>query len=153
MSRRKIHHRKPSGDSKVEQHHAPQAETSSIVNRHAPGQYIGDPRATRKPMFLDIPSESFHESLNRVCDVQNAFGSLPARIRGIFHNDPFQLLRFVENPENRSKALKMGLVVPTDDEASALAVEAAKARRTEQIDLIREANKPPPESITLPKAP
>lgn len=146
QSRRRITHAPPSGDSKVEQHHAPQAETSAIVNRHKPGQFIGDPRATRQPMFMDVPSETFHESLNRVMDVQNQFSQLPARIRGMFGNNPYQLLRFLEVPENRPKALKLGLVVPTEDEAVFLATEAAKARRGEQIDLIREAMRPgPPE--------
>lgn len=146
QSRRRITHAPPSGDGKTEQHHAPTADINAIVNRHKPGQFIGDPRATRQPMFIDVPSETFHESLNRVCDVQNKFATLPSRIRGMFHNDPFQMLRFVENPENRQKALKLGLVIPNEDELQILAQEAAKARRGEQIDIIREANKPDPEA-------
>lgn len=142
QQRRKVVHPPPSGDSKVEQHHAPQAETSAIVNRHKPGQFIGDPRATRQPMFMDVPSESYHESLNRVTRVKQTFEALPARIRGTFNNNPYELLMFIENPVNRPKALKMGLVVPTEEEAVALGIEAAKARRGEQIDLIREAMQP-----------
>lgn len=133
------------GTSKTQQHHAPMAETSSIVNRHlsaAQGQTlanIGNPRASRQPMFIDVPSESFHESLNRVTQVKLMFSSLPARLRGMFSNDPYQMLLFIENPANRPRALKLGLVEPTDEEAQALAVEAAKAQRVAQVDLIREA--------------
>lgn len=145
-SRKRVYAKPANGESKTEQHHAPAADINAIVNRHKPGQFIGDPRATRQPMFIDCPSESYHESLNRITQVKLAFSSLPARIRGMFSNDPFHLLAFIEKPENRPRALRLGLVVPTDEEAHELASLAAKARRTEQVDLIREAMKETPQA-------
>jgi len=156
LERRKVQAPGADGSSKTQAHHAKGARVSDIVSRHAPGQSIGDPRATRQPRFMDVPSETYHEALNRVCDVKNQFMSLGSRLRGRFANDPFQMLRFVEDPKNRAEALKMGLLVPTEEEAEALSIEAMKARRGEQVDLIREAMKADPEAqptFKKPKAP
>lgn len=119
---------------------------SDIVGRHTPGQPIGDPRASRQPKFLWMPSKSYHDMLNEVTDAQNAFKSLPARLKGKFNNDPYQMMRWLENPQNRAEGLKLGLLQPTEEEAQELAREAAKARRTEQVGLIREAMRPDPEA-------
>lgn len=147
MSRQgRLQHRGPSGNSKVKQAPAQGISTQDIVNRHQPGMPIGNPMATRMPRFMDIPSESYHEMLNKITDVQSSFRSLPARLKGKFQNDPYQMMRWIEKPENRAEALKLGLVVPTDEEAAQLATEARKARVTEQVDIIREALKPDPEA-------
>lgn len=142
-----------SKETKVVQAAAQGNRVGDIVARHAPGQPIGNPLATRKPMFLVMPSQSYHDMLNQVTDVQSTFGALPARLKGKFGNSPYQLLRWLEVPANRPEALKLGLVVPTEEEAVELAREAAKARRGEQVDLIREAMKADPEAQPPYRAP
>jgi len=135
-----------SKDTKTLQAPAEGNRVGDIVARHRPGQLIGNPMATRQPRFLDMSSQSYHEMLNQVTDVQSTFSSLSARLKGKFGNSPYQLLRWLEQPDNRPEALKLGLVVPTDEEAVKLAQEAAKARRAEQVDLIKEAMRPDPEA-------
>lgn len=136
-------HRAPvSKDTKTLQAPAEGNRVGDIVARHRPGQPIGNPLATRQPRFMDMPSASYHEMLNQVTDVQTTFQSLSARLKGKFGNSPYQLLRWLEVPENRPEALRLGLVVPTDEEAVELAQQAAKARRAEQVDLLREAMRP-----------
>lgn len=147
--RRRLVHPK-SGPSKTVQSAAVGNRVSEVVARHAPGQAIGDPRATRKPKFLVMPSHSYHDMLNQVTDVQTTFAQLSSRLKGKFQNSPYQLLRWLEKPENRSEALDLGLVVPTEEEAQELAQKAAKARRTEQLDLIREATAPKPDPEAQP---
>lgn len=145
--RRRHTHAKPTGNSKVQQSPAAgNARVSDIVGRHTPGQYIGDPRATRMPRFLDMPSETLHEVLMKADAARLAFSSLPARLKGKFSNNPVLMLQWLEQPENRKEALRLGLILPTEEEADELAVEAAKARRGEQIDLIKEALRPDPEA-------
>lgn len=139
-------HPPPSGKSKTLQEPGQSASVRDIVARHVPGQAIGDPRATRMPKFLDMPSETLHELLIKAEDAKLAFQGLPSRLKGKFNNNPVTMLRWTEQPENRKEALKLGLLVPTDKEAQELALEAAKARRGEQIDLVREAMRPDPEA-------
>jgi len=69
----------------------------------------GNPNG-RKPMFIDVPSLSYHEMLNKVVKIQSDFDSLPARLRGRFHNNPTTMLAFIEQPENRRECVKLGLI-------------------------------------------
>lgn len=109
-----------SGPSKTQQHKAADADINNIVNRHMrnaqPGQRIGNPQATRQPRFIDVSAVDFQQMLDKVCDMQNQFAGLPSRIRGKFRNDPYQMLRFVDNPNNRDEALRLGLITPTEEE-------------------------------------
>lgn len=140
----------PSGPSKVSQSAAVGTRVSDIVNRFGPGNPIGIPGpAAKKPRFIDVSAEDYHTMMNRITDANTQFAQLPSRLKGMFGNNLYQMLRFVENPDNRPRALELGLVIPTPEEASELAKKAAKARRAEQVDLIREAMtplKPDPEA-------
>lgn len=111
----------PERKSQVQQNKAADQDINRIVARHitGPGRFgmpIGDPNATRQPRFMDVPSSSYHDMLNQVADIQNNFRALPSRTRSMFNNDPYQLLRWVENPHNREEALKRGFVLPETEE-------------------------------------
>lgn len=57
--------------------------------------------------------DDYHASLNKVISAQEAFYKLPSSIRARFDNDPSHLMAFLEDPENRSEAVKLGLIDPT----------------------------------------
>jgi len=78
------------------------------VNRFA-GDY-GD--------YLDV--QDYHTSVNQVLAAQEAFNSLPARIRSRFGNDPAAFLDFIGDESNRDEAREMGLLkpLPTPSDAS-----------------------------------
>lgn len=131
------------------------ADINHITAKHMKGAgrfgaQIGNPAATRKPQFRDISSIDFHAMCNKVIDVQNHFASLPSRTKGRFNNDPYQLLRFIEDPNNRSKALDMGLLTPTDEEVMQEHEEALRKNGAVQEDLLtqskEQAPKPDPEA-------
>lgn len=72
----------------------------------------------------------YHSAMNQVVAANEAFMTLPAALRKRFSNDPGQLLSFLENEDNRSEAIKLGLVkAPQDTQvpqgASAPAPEVA----------------------------
>lgn len=105
------------GPSKTQQNFEADSNINNMVKKHLSGpnrlaglQAMGNPMATRRLTFGEVPSESYHEMLNKVTDVQNLFRTLPSRIRGRFNNNPYQLLRWVEVPQNRDEAIKMGLI-------------------------------------------
>lgn len=142
----------PMRKSKVQQAPAQVQDINTIVNRHlgVPGRSlasIGDPAATRKPQFIDLPSESYHDMMNKVASIDLAFGSLGSRLRSRFKNDPYQLLRWVEVPENRLEAISLGLITPTlEDHEAMAAAQRAKAAKlkgstadAEQLDLEQQA--------------
>lgn len=118
---------------KVQQHHALGNSASEIMAKHlrGPNRLLppGNPGATREPRFVDLPSESYHQMLNKVSEIKTKFAMLPARVRTMFGNDPGQMLRFIEKPENREKCVRLGLVPMTDEEFMRLSAEAEDVRK------------------------
>lgn len=68
----------------------------------------------------------FHDAMNQVRAAEDAFASIPSRIRKEFNNDPAQFMEFAQNPSNLDKMREMGLakdLPPTPLEA---AIEASE---------------------------
>jgi len=53
----------------------------------------------------------YHTALNAIIAAEEQFDALPAQLRSRFDNDPAKLIDFMENPDNRSEAEELGLVV------------------------------------------
>jgi len=110
---------KDPGVSLTVQSHAADADINRIVSRHiGPGRvFRGVPQtpfAHRSPMFGDFTGMDFQAMTNAIADVEQQFRSLPARIRSRFRNDPYQVVRFVEDEKNFHEAVSLGLVVPPE---------------------------------------
>lgn len=105
----------PGTKAKVQQHFKDEADAGKRIRKHleTSGRFapIGNPNATRKPRFLDLSSsDSYHDMLNRVTQINSMFAALPARIRTQFQNRPEVLMKFIENPENTAASVKLGLI-------------------------------------------
>lgn len=59
-------------------------------------------------------AHDYHEALNAVIAADEMFMSLPADVRIKFDNNPGRFLDFVDNPDNMSEMVEMGLVVPRE---------------------------------------
>lgn len=135
--------RKPR-NSPVESHHAEGGGIPSLMDRlrdRGAGQYVappGDPTGRRIPRFEEWTAPDYHDTHNRLVDAQREFASLPSRIRSRFNNDPYHLIRFIDDENNRPEALIMGLVTPTDEEALAMLRARRKGNLVEQQDLVAE---------------
>ena len=53
--------------------------------------------------------------MNQIVAAQEAFNGLPAAVRKRFGNDPGQMLDFLDDPQNASEAVKLGLVDAPQD--------------------------------------
>lgn len=98
-------------DSLTRQSFAEEADINTLVKRFGlTGQM---PEAVSFPTYGDFSQVMDYQSaLNMVLEADDAFMSLPAETRARFGNQPGELLRFLEDPQNRSEAEKLGLVVP-----------------------------------------
>lgn len=134
MSQRKrVQH--PSGgmSSQTQQSAEPASNINTIMSRYRqtgviagpPGRSIASPR---KPFFGDFVGLDFRSMMDTIIDVKNRFMTLPPRLRARFGGDPAQVIRFVEDPQNRAEALKMGLLLPTPEESEKMADEEAAER-------------------------
>ncbi|QXP44331.1 MAG: internal scaffolding protein [Arizlama microvirus] len=63
------------------------------------------------PLYDDFTSvSSFHEANNKLIEANDAFMKLSPTIRAEFDNSPAQLMAFIQNPENKEHAIKIGLI-------------------------------------------
>lgn len=123
------------GESLTQQHFKDETEINHIVRKYLKGHPL--PVTTKTAMFGDFPSMDFHEMKNAIADIDSQFAALPAKLRGRFKNDPYQLIRWMENPDNAKEAVKLGLIPANGPEYDPDAILKAH----EQLDLEREAEK------------
>lgn len=66
---------------------------------------------TDQPSYGDFTDAvDYHTSILRAQRAQDEFMSLTADVRARFSNDPGKLIDFLSDPNNRSEAIKLGLV-------------------------------------------
>jgi len=67
-------------------------------------------QARQLGQYVDLPdSLDYQEGINTVLRAQEAFATLPAKVRSRFENDPAQFLEFFADPANQDEAIKLGL--------------------------------------------
>lgn len=65
--------------------------------------------------FTDLPdSVDFQESLHIIMVAENAFMSLPSKIRDRFGQDPAEFLAFLNDPKNQDEARRLGILKPIE---------------------------------------
>lgn len=110
MNSRRVSH-PVGGVDPVQQNFAQGSSVGDLVERHRLGAAISDPSATRQPIFGDFTSLDFQRYQDTVIDVKRNFDKLPSKVRRKFNNDPYQLLRFVDDPANLAEAKELGIIV------------------------------------------
>lgn len=69
------------------------------------------PESPLSPRYGDFTGiVDYQSALNAVIAAEDGFMSLPAEIRASFGNDPEQLINFLDNPDNKDQAIKLGLI-------------------------------------------
>jgi phage internal scaffolding protein len=62
-------------------------------------------------MYADLPEPlDFQEAQNILKQATDSFASLPSQIRDRFENSPHLFLTFLNDPNNRDEAIKLGLI-------------------------------------------
>lgn len=99
-----------------------ESDINTIVRRFGlTGQLPPDLRVPTSGDFTDI--YDFQTAMNAVVQARESFMLLPAHVRERFHNDPQELVSFLDNEENRAEAVKYGLIPKS---ATVEEVEAAR---------------------------
>jgi len=84
------------------------------------------PKKALTPQYGDFSGiYDYHSALNAVIAAEDDFMTLPATLRARFDNDPQELIEFLNNPENKDEALKLGLL---NTEASAPILESTSEK-------------------------
>lgn len=100
-------------ESLTQQQFAEDCNINNIIDKYIKtGGYIEPFLLNNKePVYGDITQvQDLAVSLQIINDAQEAFNTLPAKVREAFDNNPLALLEFVSNSENYDKAVALGLV-------------------------------------------
>jgi len=95
--------------SLAQQHYRDECDINNILRQfNITGLLPDSPLSPRYGDFTGILD--YHTALNAVIAAEEGFMSLPANLRANFGNDPEQLINFLNNPENKDEAIKLGLI-------------------------------------------
>lgn len=96
-------------ESVTQQQFAEEVDINTIVKRFG---LTGElPNGVAMPVSGDFTGVAdFQSAMNVVRQAQEAFMELPAEVRYRFSNDPARVVEFLDNPENRDEAIKLGIV-------------------------------------------
>lgn len=103
---------KCTGPSLTQQQFTDDVDVNKIVSR-ATSQGVPILGHEKKPLFGDFTQlPDLRSALLIAKEGQEAFMSLDAEVRKKFDNDPAKMFEWLNNPQNREEAVKLGLVNP-----------------------------------------
>lgn len=96
--------------SMTEQHFKDECDINTIVKSYQATGVL--PQGNREPLFGDFAEfpTDLQASQQYFDDASQRFMELPATLRREFDNDPVKLLAFLQDDNNRARAIELGLV-------------------------------------------
>lgn len=86
-----------------------ECDINKILDRYTP-EALEERLAAANGVYADFSSiMTYGEAKQLIVDSDNAFMSLPAKIRGRFDNDVTQFIDFMEDSSNDEEAIRLGL--------------------------------------------
>ncbi len=110
------------GKSRTDQQFKHDANPNKLMKDYQQTGTLGNGLGTRTPLYANCTGADFREMQTKVAQAQQQFDNLPSAIRNKFGNNVDEMLDFLKDETNRSKAEKMGLIEkkePTADPADA----------------------------------
>lgn len=118
------------GATKTQQAPALDADINRITSRHL-GPVPSAPGAHVQPNWTQWAPADFQAQLNAVMEAKIAFQALPSRIRSLFGNSPYELVRWINNPANLDRAIELHLISPPEGYKPPVA-----HRTAQQMDMV-----------------
>lgn len=93
----------------TEQSHKDNCDVNKIIKKYSKTGLINHV-SQFEASYGDALSMDFKQANDFVIGAQKKFDELPSNIRKRFKNSAYELLEFMEHPENRPEAIKLGLI-------------------------------------------
>jgi len=104
--------------SLTQQHFKDDCDINNIINKYEKTGQL--PLSNKVGRYADYSELTDYQGmLQTIQDAQDAFMELPALIRSKFRNNPGEMINFLQNPNNREEAIKLGLVNPQPNQSMA----------------------------------
>lgn len=96
--------------SKTQKQFAEQTNINNIMKKYHAGMGISH-LSKKKGTYGDFSNaQDYQSSLNSIIQARDEFATLPSQVRKRFDNDPYELLSFLSDPNNRDEAISLGLI-------------------------------------------
>jgi phage internal scaffolding protein len=93
----------------TEQHHKKECDINNIIKKYDKTGLISHINNI-EGFFGDLSGDDFKTMQDQVIMASNMFDDLPSDIRNRFENEPYKLLEFMDDPNNRDEAIELGLI-------------------------------------------
>jgi len=95
--------------TRAQQHHKDECDINVILERFGKTGHL--PINAISGTYGDFSGvHDYHTALNAIIASESEFAALPAQLRNRFDNEPSKLIEFLDNPENKAEAQKLGLI-------------------------------------------
>lgn len=113
-------------DSRTQAQFQDQCDINQIMKKYLKGNPITHLNRSQG-VYADLTKiKDYQSSLNQVMQADATFMTLPSSVRSHFNNNPQELLTFLQNPNNRDKAIELGLIDKPQQAAPAATPEPSK---------------------------
>ena len=93
----------------TEQHHKDTCDINKVIQKYDKTGVITHVQKI-EAKFGNLTGDNLKDMMDQVHNAVDMFNQLPSEIRTRFDNHPAELVRFMENPENRAEAIKLGII-------------------------------------------
>lgn len=134
----------PGGPSLTRQEFAAECDINEIMRRYeTTGVLPNDGREPQYVDFTEIP-EDLMSTLAMMDRAQQAFMTLPARVRREFENNPHAFVEYASHPDNLDQMREWGLAPPKAPEAAVAAPGAVSPAPPQAGPAVQAAPSAPP---------
>lgn len=98
--------------SLTQQQYAKQCDINEILSQYQKTGEINFKNANQGQYLDLLELPDYQQSLDIVHRAQEAFMQLPAQARKRFQNDPYEMISFLQDPENQQEAIRLGMLIP-----------------------------------------
>ncbi len=98
--------------TRAQQHHKDECDINVILERFGKtGQLPVNAISGNYGDFSGV--HDYHTAMNAIIASESEFAALSGQLRARFDNEPAKLIEFLDNPNNKAEAEKLGLINPT----------------------------------------
>lgn len=99
----------PTGEGRAQQQFKQDCDLNTIMRKFQKTGAL-EHQSRYSEEYGIVTSTTLHEALNTVTAAQSMFSELPSSLRKKFKNDPSKFLDFVQDDNNYSEAIELGLL-------------------------------------------
>ncbi len=97
------------GPGRTQQQFKEEVNINTIIAKYQKTGFAGHVNVQQGRYEDMSPYSGLKEAMDKVAAAKSLFSDLPPNLRNRFENNPAYMVNFLENPDNREEAIKLGI--------------------------------------------